>query len=91
VSELYVNPTQAGTNDRIESQLKQMVAQARKGLLVGVLVLGVRQDGEVEIGSCLTPEDLVILGRKFPEVLAYIAKNLKAAVKLAETQGLKEQ
>jgi len=91
MSELYVNPTQAGTNDRIEGQLKQAIGQARKGELKGILVLGVRLDGEVAIGSCLTPDDLIILGRKVPEVLAYLAKNLKAAVELAGEKGLRKQ
>lgn len=91
MSELYVNPSQEGTNQRIEEQLRMTIRQARKGELLGVLVLGVRTDGEIAIGSCLTTDDLVILGKKFPEVLAYLAKNLKAAVALAEAKGLKTQ
>jgi len=89
--ELHVNPTQTGTNIRIEEQLRQATRLARKGEFRGLLVLAVRQDGEVHYGSCLTQEDLTILGRKFPEVLAYIAKNLKAAQALLKAKGLKGQ
>jgi hypothetical protein len=91
MAELHVNPTQAGTNDRIEGILKEGLKRARRGELIGMLALGVRADGEVEIGSCLTPGALKTIAEKLPEVLSYLSKHLDAAKRLAEAPTGKAQ
>jgi hypothetical protein len=80
-SKIHRDPTQAGTNTRVEEVLREAMRCARRGELDGVLVLAPRVDGEVEYGVCLTPETLKTIAEKLPDVLNNLAKQLNRAAK----------
>jgi hypothetical protein len=89
-TEFVKNPSQGGTQGRIEEVLLEMRKGVRAGRVKAVLLLALRDDGGVEFATVARAEEFARLVAEVPRVVERVQGELRVATEL-EREGGKVQ